>query len=237
MSIEDTEKKIGSMSGRGGRSGRGGGRNSRSVRCQGGRGQNYSGAGTGGRKQGLCSALGKNMFDYGQKASADQMRTSWEKLVQYVGTSYGHDISNKLQNKLAVVFPEPEYELAILTRHGARETMIRDGQANLRAERELQRASLQTMMDAGNAPADTPFKLAVVENEIAQGDFDAMSPISMVLTDTEKTANINAWRSYRKRNANLLKHRGQAYLRIIGQCTQLLHDKLKQEPTGNCTSW
>ena len=113
-----------------------------------------------------------------------------------MGTSYGHDISNDLQNKIAVVLSEPEYELEILTRHGARETMVRDGQDNLRAARELQRASLQTMMDAGNSPADTPFKLAVVENEIAQGEFDAMSPVLMVLTDAEKKANSNAWRSY-----------------------------------------
>ena len=63
-------------------------------------------------------------------------------------------------------------------KHGAREAMVRDGQAKLRAARDLQRASLQTMMDSGNAPADTPFKLAVVENEIAQGDFNAMSPVS-----------------------------------------------------------
>ena len=66
------------------------------------------------------------------------------------------------------------------------------------------------MMDARNAPADTPFKLAVVENEVPQGDFDVMSPVSMVLTNAEKTANSNAWQSYRERNANLLKHRGKA---------------------------
>ena len=83
-------------------------------------------------------------------------------------------------------------------------------------------------MDARNAPSDTPFKLAVVENEIAQGDFDAMSPVPMVLTYAKRTTNRNTWRSYRERNANLLKHRGQAYSLIIGQCTQLLHDKLKQ---------
>ena len=157
------------------------------------------------------------MFDYGQKASANQMRTSWEKLVQYVGTSYGHDISNELQNKIEVILPETEYEIAILMKHGAREAMVRDGQANLRAARDLQRASLQTMMDSGNAPADTPFKLAVVENEIVQGGFDAMSPVPMVLTDAEKTANSNTWRSYRDRNTNLLKHRGQVYSLILGQ--------------------
>ena len=83
----------------------------------------------------MCSALGKNVFDYGQKSYANQMRTSWEKLVQYVGTSYGHDISNELQNKIAVVFPELEYKLAILMRPGARETMLRNVQANLRAAR------------------------------------------------------------------------------------------------------
>ena len=77
-------------------------------------------------------------------------------------------------------------------RHGAIEMMVRNGQANLCAARDLQRASLQTMMDAGNAPADTPFKLAVVENDIVHGDFDAMSPVSMVLTDAKKTANSNA---------------------------------------------
>ena len=99
----------------------------------------------------------------------------------------------------------------ILMRHGDIETMVRDGQANLCAARELQRTSLQTMMDTRNAPADTPFKMAVVENEIAQGDFDAMSPVPMVLMDAKKMANSNAWRSYRDRNANLLKHRGQAY--------------------------
>ena len=70
------------------------------------------------------------------------MRTSWEKLVQYVGTSYGHDISNDLQNKLAGVLPEPEYELSILMRHGAKDTMVYNGQINLRAARDLQRGSL-----------------------------------------------------------------------------------------------
>jgi hypothetical protein len=64
------------MSGRGGRfSGRGGrGNSDRGGRGR-GRGQNYTGA-TKTSRYGLCSALGNNVFDYGQKASADQMRMS-----------------------------------------------------------------------------------------------------------------------------------------------------------------
>jgi hypothetical protein len=46
-------------------------------------------------KSGLCAALGNNVFDYGHRAAVDQMRTSWEKLIQFVGTNYGQDISNE----------------------------------------------------------------------------------------------------------------------------------------------
>jgi hypothetical protein len=55
----------------------------------------------------MCGNLSTNVFDYGQKSAADLMRTSWEKLVQYVGTNYGQDISNELQNKITVDIIEP----------------------------------------------------------------------------------------------------------------------------------
>jgi hypothetical protein len=35
------------------------------------------------------------------------MRTSWEKLARYVGTNYGQDISNELQNKITVILVQP----------------------------------------------------------------------------------------------------------------------------------
>jgi hypothetical protein len=44
-----------------------------------------------------------SVFDYGQKGSADQMRTSWEKLVQYVGTTLGPEIYDELANKRPVI--------------------------------------------------------------------------------------------------------------------------------------
>jgi hypothetical protein len=90
------------MSGRGGRiNGQGGrGRGSANLGGSGrGRGQNYTGSDNA-AKRCMCTNLGTNVFDYGQKSAADQMRTSWEKLVQYVGTNYGQDINNALQNKV-----------------------------------------------------------------------------------------------------------------------------------------
>jgi hypothetical protein len=96
-----------------GRGGRGrGGRGGRSR----GRGQNYTGSANPARK-GICANLGTNVFDYGQKSAADQMRTSWENLAQYVGTNYGQDISNELQNKITVILVEPVHTDDVILKH------------------------------------------------------------------------------------------------------------------------
>jgi hypothetical protein len=80
------------------------------------RGQNYTSAQTV-AKRGLCAVLGNNGFDYGHRATADQMQTSWEKLVQFVGTNYGQDISNELQNRIPVTLTKPVHTLEVLVRH------------------------------------------------------------------------------------------------------------------------
>jgi hypothetical protein len=63
------------------------------------------------------------VFYYGQKSAADQMRISWEKLAHYVGTNYGQDISNELQNKITVILVEPVHTDDVLLKHSLRETM------------------------------------------------------------------------------------------------------------------
>jgi len=77
------------MSGRdatsGGRAGRGYG--DRGGRGR-GRGYGYTSAKST-TNNGLCAALGTHIFDYGHKAAADQMQTTWEKLAHYCGTING----------------------------------------------------------------------------------------------------------------------------------------------------
>jgi hypothetical protein len=84
-----------------------------------GRDQNHTGSANAARK-GLCANLGTDVFDYGQKSAADQMRTSWEKLAQYVGTNYGKDISNELQKKITVILVEPVHTDDVLLKHSLR---------------------------------------------------------------------------------------------------------------------
>jgi hypothetical protein len=166
----------GRSNGRGGR-GRGGrGGHSR------GRGQNYTGADNAARK-GICANLGTNVFDYGQKSAADQMRTSWEKLAQYVGTNYGQDISNKLQNKITVILVEPVHTDDVLLKHILRETMIRNGQMNIQRARKSQETILEAAVQAG-LDMEAPMKLDLLQNESAQGEFSANVEVPILLNDS-----------------------------------------------------
>ena len=104
-----------------------------------------------------------------------------------------------------------------MVRHITQEVMVRSGQLNIQASREVQRATLQADIDSGGqVDPDTPLKLALLQNDIAQGDFDAQETVPVQLTDNEKTVYSNAWQSYHERNTSLLKYRGQAYSLILG---------------------
>jgi hypothetical protein len=178
--------------------------------------------------KGLCTNLGTNVFDYGQKSSADQMRLSWEKLVHYVGTNYGQNSSNELQNKITAIIVKPVHTDDVMARHGVREVMIQSGQMNIQRARKSQENILQATVDKGE-DMDAPMNLAILQNEIAQGEFATNIEVPVELNDSQKTQSGNEWRTYLERNTNLIKHQGQTFWMIQGQCTELLQDKMKQD--------
>jgi hypothetical protein len=153
-----------------GRGGRGCGSANRGGRGR-GRGQNYTGS-TNAAKRGLCTNLGTHVFDYGQKSAADKICTSWEKLVQYVGTNYGQDINNELQNKVWVVLTEPVHTDDVLARQSVREVMIQNGKLNIQQARQAQETILKAAVQSGT-DMDDPMKLEILQNEIYQGEFAA----------------------------------------------------------------
>jgi hypothetical protein len=51
----------------------------------------------------------------------------------------------------------------------------------------------------------------------------------MKLTNDEKTAHGNAWHSHCESSDSLKKSRGKIYSLLLGQCTQVLVDKMKQD--------
>ena len=115
------------MSGRGKNVGRGG---RGYTRCKRGQGHNYSGANSASKK-GLFTDLGKNIFNCGHKEAADQMITSWEKLVQYTSTNYRQDISNDPNNKIKVEIVTPLQSNQVLVRNSTQKALACTGQSNI----------------------------------------------------------------------------------------------------------
>ena len=104
------------------------------------------------------------MFDYGKKVAADQMRTSMENIVQYVGTKYGKEISNELHNKATMNITEPVHIDAIIINHVLREAMVRTGKENLQYAREAKSIVIQEAINATPmVDADVPMNLAILE--------------------------------------------------------------------------
>jgi hypothetical protein len=53
---------------------------------------------------------------------------------------------------------------------------------------------------------DAPMKLAILQNDISQGEFAASIEVTVELADSEKTHFSNDCRTFRECNTNLIKH-------------------------------
>jgi hypothetical protein len=158
------------MSNNAGKKARGSRGRGTSSGCGRGRGSYYSGTGAAVAKhKGLCAALTSHVFEYGQKGAADQMGTAWEKIVHHVGTIYGHNISNELQNKKTVVIPKPEHTQDVLDKHVERVTRHDNQQQRLADARQIQQTALEAVINAGDA--DAPMALAILDNQIEEAAY------------------------------------------------------------------
>ena len=138
--------------------------------------------------------------------------------MQYFGTNYGQDISSELQNKITVKLVEPVHALEVIARHAIRERMTRKFQAKIQTARATQKTIMEASVTVGIDGA-AHRKLAILENEIAQGDYEANVDVDIIMTEWEKTQSSNEWRTYREINSQLTKHRGQGFSLILGKCT------------------
>ena len=138
------------------------------------RGAHYSGTQPA-KQKGLCEALGPHVFDYGNRNAADQMSVTYEKIVSYVGSIHGTDISNKLLNRTKVVLDEPEYTQATLDIHAAAELRRTAQEARMSTARQASLAALQLLVTGGDATA--AIKVAQLQTEIEEAAIQAAQPL------------------------------------------------------------
>jgi hypothetical protein len=174
-------------------------------------------------KVGLCKELESKVFHYGGYNAADTMRVTQEKIQQYVGIKYGKDIANKICNKVTMVLRPPQYFDAIVNRHQEWERHSRRKQTKLLAALKDQ---LQGLKDDSNAD---PVKVATASNDLEDLKYEMRQEVPHKLTSEEAMEYSNKMKAHSVWVATLEKHCRQVYLLILGQCTQLLQDKMKQE--------
>jgi hypothetical protein len=131
------------------------------------------------------------------------MRTTWEKIVHHVGTIYGHDVSNELQNKKTVPISKPEYSPEILAKHQERVACHNIQEQQFILARTNKKQSLEDLITAGDEDAE--MLLATLEQQIDEAAYLASTDLPIKLTEVEKTEYDNDWRTYRERNSRLEK--------------------------------
>jgi hypothetical protein len=223
------------MSGCGGR-GRGGRGGCAGRGLGGSRGSAYSGSKGKMTKVGLCKDLEENVFNFRTTLAADQMWIMQEKIAQYIGAKYGEDIANKLQNKTRVVLSAPTYSSVTLTCHALQIALVRNQQETMKTAWFSSRTLLEA--EIANNPSNRTLvtELTKLNNDISQGDFEAAQDVPVELTNQERMDYSNECRNQSRRVAMLETHQGQAYSLILGQCMQLLQDKMKQDASWTTVS-
>ena len=78
-------------------------------------------------KQGCCAQV---FFDIRQQLSVDLLRTSLKKAIQYVGTNYGEDITDKLENCQQPTMSTPQHTAEVLRKHMAAKVTLKRNQQN-----------------------------------------------------------------------------------------------------------
>ena len=113
------------------------------------------------------------------------------------------------KKKTSVNLVEPLHAPKVIARHAIREGMIRTGQAEIQTARETQRIIMEAAVTAG-IDDGAPTKLVILENEIAQSNYEANVDVPIIMAESEKTQSSNKWRTYSERNDKLkiIKEKG-----------------------------
>jgi hypothetical protein len=158
----------------------------------------------------------------------DMLHTSKEKLALYIGTTYGDDACQEWLLEKQLVLHEPTYPDAVLARH-----TIHAQAVNARVTKMV--TSLQNWLDVIEGllllmPTDLNLlnSQMEVDNKLKLAMFELTDVVEVKTTADESVAFNNAWWTYRERMDHLVRSRGIVYSLVLGQCTTVLLDKMKQ---------
>jgi hypothetical protein len=123
-----------------------------------------------------------------------------------------------------------------MTQHTLQVALVRSQQTTISTAWLLSRTSLEVEIALAPGNQSLVMELAKLNQDIAQVDFEAAQDVPVKLNDQEQIDYSNECGNHSRRISTLETHQGQAYSLILGQCTQLLQDKMKQEESWTTVS-
>ncbi len=164
------------------------------------------------------------------------LRNSKEKLALHIGTTYGDDACQEWLSENQLVLQEPTYPDAVLVRH-----TIRAQAVNARVTKMV--TSLQNQLDVIEGlllltPTDLNLLKSQMEvdNKLKIAKFDLTDVVEVKIAADESMVFNIAWLTYRKRTDCLVRSRGKVYSLVLGQCTTVLLNKMKQDADWQAVS-
>jgi hypothetical protein len=156
-------------------------------------------------------------------------RRSW----QYIGNTYGDDACQEWLTEKQLVLLEPTYSDAALARHTIRAQAV-TARVTKMVQKQLDVIEAKLLL----IPADLNLLKSQMEvdNKLKLAKFELTDVDEVKTTADESMAFNNAWRTYCERTDCLVRSRGKVYSLVLGQCTTVLLNKMKQDADWQAVS-
>ena len=139
---------------------------------------------------------------------------------------YRQEIRNKIHKQIAVIIVKTVYDQEFLDKQVIKEDQREANFKRIQDARRRKEAILQVSLI--NDP-DLYINLAELQNEMAEELAKNEEPLEIVLFENNKTEQKGKRKTYWEKQSRLEKHRGQTFLMILGQCSHMLPDRMKQD--------
>ncbi len=186
---------------------------------------------------GACKDLKGHIFTIvlGNKGKdRDMLCMSKEKMATYIGTKYSDDTAQEWTSKKCIVLVKPTYSSAIKTRHAERVWATREQLSCKITSLTAEQNEILKEIATQSTNQDLVKKRREVEDQTLKCEIDLSNEVEMKLTDNEKMAHNNAWPSHCETAEVVKKSRGKVYSLLLGQCTQVLVDKMSEAGYDLC---
>ena len=157
------------------------------------------------------------------------LRTFKEKLALYIGTNFGDDACREWLSEKRLLLQEPTYPDSVLARHAVREKAVTDRVTKMVTSLENQLTVIVAELLLTPRDLNLLKTQMEVESKLDVAKFELTDVVEVKTSADEGMAFSNPWRTYRERTDRLARSRGKVYSLVLGQCTTVLLDKMKQD--------